>query len=115
MNKLTREEKIDLINQLIKHKREIDIFHKKFDELFGVSPGFVGNGESTYKVFDNLFNDFISMVADLIGETKYGIEWFVWENDCGRNGMEAGLDGKEIKIETAEDYLNLVGMVKNEH
>ena len=37
----------------------------------------------------------------------------VWENDCGRSGMEAGYAGQEIKVETAEDYLDLVEMIKN--
>lgn len=113
MKQLTRQEKLDLINQLIEHKLDIDIFQEKFNELFGVANGFAGSSDGSYKVFDRLFHDYILLVARDIGETKDGMEWFVWENDCGRSGMEAGYEGQEIKVETAEDYLNLVEMIKN--
>ena len=109
MSKLTSLEKIELINQLIKHKREIDIFHKKFDELFGVQNGFAGSSDGHYKVFDRLFNDYIGMVAKQIGECQQGIEWFVWDNDCGKNGMEVGEEGGEMKpIKTASDYIDFI-------
>lgn len=113
MKELTRQEKLDLINQLIQHKRDIDLFQEKFNELFGVSNGFAGSSDGSYKVFDRLFYDYISLVARQIGEGEDGIEWFVWENDCGRSGMEAGYAGQEIKVETAEDYLSLIEMIKN--
>ena len=113
MKELTRQEKLDLINNIIEHKREIDIFQEKFNELFGVANGFAGSSDGSYKVFDRMFHDYILLVARQIGETEDGIEWFVWENGCGSKGMEAGFDGQMIKVETAEDYLNLVEMIKN--
>lgn len=110
MTALTREEKVEMINQLIKHKRAIDVFKDKFDELFGVKNGFPGSSDGHFEVFDEIFHEYILMVAKQIGETNEGIMWFVWENDCGKEGMEACFDGKMIKVETAEDYLNLVEM-----
>lgn len=109
MTELTRQEKIDLVNQLIAHKRDIDNFHKKFDELFGVKNGFIGSSDGHYKVFDRLFSDYILMVARQIGETKDGIEWFICENDCGEKGMEAAPQGGKLTpICDADDYVDLV-------
>ena len=108
MTELTREEKITLIEQLIKHKRDMDVFREKFDELFGVLPGFEGNGDCHYQVFDNLFNDFIKMVAKEIGDSDCGINWFVWENDCGKEGLEADVNGEMKIIKTASDYIDFV-------
>ena len=113
MTKLTKQEKLDLINQLIQHKRDINIFQEKFDELFGVANGFAGSGDGSYKVFDRLFYDYISLVARQIGESEDGIEWFVWENDCGRRGHKAGNKRNSRKIVTSEDYLNLLEMIKD--
>jgi len=109
MTQLTKQEKIDLVNQLIKHKRGIDVFQEKFDELFGVKNGFAGSSEGYYRVFDEIFNDYIHLVAKQIGENDEGIEWFVYDNDCGAKGHEAGKEGGELKpIRTAEDYIDFV-------
>ena len=103
---MTNEEKLVLIKQLIEHKRNIDVFIEQFTELFGTFPG---NGYSLYQVFNKLFNDYIHLVAAEIGETKEGIEWFVWDNDCGEKALQAGLNGDEmVVIDSAESYLELI-------
>lgn len=113
MTQLTRQEKLDLINQLMQHKRDIDLFQEKFNELFGVANGFAVSSDGSYKVFDRLFYDYIKLVASQIGDTNDGIEWFVWENDCGKRGHKAGNKRHSQKIVTSEDYLNLLEMIKN--
>lgn len=106
MTQLTRQEKIDLVDQLIEHKRKIDDFVDKFQKMFGTFPG---NGECSYEEFSMLFHDYILLVSKQIGETKDGIEWFVWENDCGAKGLEAGKVGGEMEpIRTADDYVNFI-------
>lgn len=106
MTELTRQEKIDLVKQLINHKRRIDEFVDQFQKMFGTFPG---NGECSYEAFSMLFSDYIALVAKQIGETKEGIEWFVWENDCGEKGMEAAPQGGKLTpICDADDYVDLV-------
>ena len=103
---MTNEEKLVLIKQLIEHKRNIDVFMDQFTELFGTFPG---NGECSYLVFNKLFNDYIHFVAAKIGETKEGIEWFIWDNDCGEKAMQAGLSSDEmVVIDSAESYLEFI-------
>lgn len=116
MSKLTSLEKVELINQLIKHKRDMDVFSEKFDELFGVRPGSEENGDCHYQVFDRLFNDYITIVAKEIGDSKEGIDWFVWENDCGEEGLSSALDGDPMfEVRTAEDYIGFLSMCEDEN
>jgi len=113
MSNLTSSEKVDLVKQLIKHKRDTDDFRKKFDELFGVQNGFPGSSEGHYQVFERIFHDYILLVANEIGETAEGIEWFVWDNDCGENVLHAWVGGREpenVGIRTAEDYVSFLVM-----
>ncbi len=108
MTELTKEEKLDLIKQLISHKRDIDVFHKKFDELFGVQNGFMGSSEGHGKVFDRIFCDYIRLVANRIEESVDGIEWFIYENDCGKRSLEAGFGDQMMEIKDAESYINFI-------
>jgi len=113
MSKLTSLEKVALVKQLIKHKRDMDVFREKFDELFGVQNGFPGSSDGHYQVFSRIFNDYIKMVANEIGESQEGIEWFVWENDCGKKGLHAWAGDRKpnnVDIRTAEDYVAFLMM-----
>ena len=106
-----KEYKIKLIENLIEHVRRMSEFSDKFDELFGV---WIGSGDNSYSRFiDNLFNDQIRLVAELIGDSKDGLEWFVYENECGNKGHQAGIDGDMRHIRTVEDYLWLVDLEQN--
>lgn len=103
---MTYEQKLQLIKQLIDHRKNIDEFGDKFKLLFGNYPG---NGECGYEVFERLFGDYMSLISDKIGETQHGIEWFVWENDCGNKKMNAGISDNEMfVIDSAESYLDFI-------
>lgn len=116
MSNLTSLEKVELVKQLIKHKRDTDDFRKKFDELFGVQNGFPGSSEGHYQVFERIFHDYILLVAKQIGETDEGIKWFVWENDCGEAETPCSVgDSEAIKICTAEDYIAFLLMCASEN
>lgn len=106
MTELTKQQKIDLVKQMIEHKRRMDEFSDQFQKMFGTFPG---NGECSYESFDLLFSDYMKLVADRIGDSNDGISWFVWENDCGKEGMDACADeGRLIPILDAEDYVDFV-------
>lgn len=106
MTALTKQQKIDLVKQMIEHKRRMDEFSDQFQKMFGTLPG---NGECSYESFDLLFSDYMKLVADRIGDSNDGISWFVWENDCGKEGMDACADeGRLIPILDAEDYVDFV-------
>lgn len=46
--------------------------------------------------------------AALIGDAFESMSWFAAENDMGRNGMDAGVDGNTRPIRTVEDLLWLI-------
>jgi hypothetical protein len=102
-----REYKIKLIEDLVKHAQKRNELSGKFDELFGA---FLGGGDSYYSRFiDNLFGDQIKLVAELIGDTKEGLEWFIYDNECGEKGLEARAGENEMhKINTVDDYIELI-------
>ena len=101
-----KEYKIELVKDLAKHVKKRNELSDKFDELFG---GFMGNGDCYYSRFmDDLFDDQIKLVAEMIGDRKEGLEWFVYDNECGDKGLEAGVDGDMRKIKTVDDYIYLI-------
>ena len=51
----------------------------------------------------------VAQTAKLIGDSGEWLKWFVFENDCGRKGMEAGpANGKLRKIKTAAQLAQLI-------
>ena len=108
-----RNYKIKLIEDLIGHVKHSREFVDKFDDLFGGIPG--NSDTCSYRFVDKLINDQVKIVATLIGDTKEGLEWFLFENECGDKGYSAGIDEGETRpIKTIEDYLWLVDLSKEE-
>lgn len=104
-----RNYKIKLIERLIEHVKRSREFIKKFDDLFGGLPG--NSDTCSYRFVDDLLDDHVKFVATLVGDTKAGLDWFLFENECGDKGHEAGIDEGEMRpIKTVEDYLWLVGL-----
>lgn len=109
-----RNYKIKLIEGLIVNVKRESEFMKKFHELFGDYPG-LNSDTCLYRFVNDLLNDQVKIVATLIGDTKAGLEWFLFENECGDKGYTAGVDeGETRQIKTIEDYLWLVDLSKEE-
>ena len=104
---MTDEQKLQLIKQIIEHRKNINEFGDKFKLLFGSYPG---NGECGYEAFERLFGDYTRLVDDKLGDAQHGIDWFIWENNCGQKAMEAGFPGDEemMIIDSAEAYLDFL-------
>jgi len=107
-----KEYRIELVKKLVENIKRESEFMKKFHELFGDYPGL--NSETClYRFVNDLLNDQVKIVAVLIGDTQAGLEWFLYENECGDKGYEAGIDeGETRQIKTIEDYLWLVDIGK---
>ena len=50
----------------------------------------------------------IEQTAKLIGDEGEWLSWYVWENDCGRRGFEAGYDKNMTSIKTAAHLAKLI-------
>lgn len=103
-----REGKIKLLENLIANVKREREFKDKFFELFGDIPG--NSDTCLYRFVGALVKDQIQLVAALIGDTENGLNWFIYENDCGAKGYEAGIDGDLRPIRTIDDYLWLVNL-----
>lgn len=109
----TKEYRIKLVQKLVESVKRESEFIKKFHELFGDYPG-LNSDTCLYKFVNDRLSDYIGIVATLIGDTKDGLDWFLFENECGDKGYEAGIDeGETRKIRTVEDYLWLVDLNKD--
>ncbi len=107
-----REYRIKLVESLIGHIKREREFTDKFQKLFGGIPG--NSDTSPYRFVNYLLSDQVKIVATLIGDTKEGLDWFLFENECGDKGYPAGIDeGETRKIRTVEDYLWLVDLDKD--
>lgn len=64
-------------------------------------------------LFANLYairDGYMDQVAAAIGDTTGWLSWFVYDNDHGRRGLEAGIDGDMRPIKTAADLLWVVNL-----
>ena len=100
--------RIKLVKNLVEHVKRENEFMRKFHELFGDYPG-LNSDTCLYRFVNDLLDYQVEIVATLIGDNKAGLEWFLYENECGDKGHEAGIDeGETRQIKTVEDYLWLV-------
>ena len=107
-----KEYRIKLVQELVEYVKRESEFMKKFNELFGDYPG-LNSDTCLYRFVNDLLNGHVKIVAALIGDSKEGLEWFLYENKCGDKGYEAGIDeGETRQIKTIEDYLWLVDIGK---
>lgn len=66
---------------------------------------------------NNSFYDAIKLAIEGFSEdSEHWIEWFIWENDCGSRGMDAGYDGDLKPIKTIAQLVELIieGMKRND-
>ena len=97
------------IESLLKSKRRLDACMDTAEKLFG-NQIIEGNFFSTaYKLLEQNIH-LIEIASDL----PVDLSWFVFENDCGRNGYEAGVDGDVRAVKTVEDLLDLAEMEAKE-
>ena len=90
------------IESLLKSKRRLDACMDTAEKLFGNQ---IIEGEIftvTYAIIEQQI-ELIEIASDL----PVDLSWFVFENDCGRNGYEAGVDGDVRAVKTVEDLLDL--------
>ena len=55
-----------------------------------------------------LQSDLTKAYAAILGDVFQSLSWYAGENDMGRKGMDAGVDGNTRPIRTVEDLLWLL-------
>ena len=78
-----------------------------FDGLFDI----FGHGVIDSELFDRTFRCFDrykEAVSEIVGDKSDWIGWYIYDNDCGKNGLEAGHEDNMKSIETIDDLLELI-------
>jgi hypothetical protein len=99
----TRKQKIKAVQAVVAKYDRLDSEWKKAVTIFGThdNPLF----EATWGAFDA----YVSAVAETIGDDWEWLHWFIYENSCGRKGMEAkGAMSGLRKIKTAAQLVALI-------
>lgn len=99
---LDRHETKNMIANLLENKRRLDQCMDQAKKLFG---GEIIEGTlftAAYQVLEQCIH-----LIEKASEPPVDLSWYVWENDCGRNGFEAGPEGDVRAVRTVEDLLDL--------
>ena len=64
---------------------------------------------------ENIFmmlDDYISAVSTIIGDKGGWLAWYIFDNLCGKNELEAGREGNVKVIKNIDDLLWLIDLTK---
>lgn len=78
-----------------------------FDGLFDI----FGHGVIDSELFDKTyqcFDRYKETVSEIVGDKSDWIGWYIYDNDCGEKGLEAGHEDNMKSIETIDDLLELI-------
>lgn len=98
--KITKEEKIRLLEKWQEtYERSSEIF-QKLDVIFG----FIASGSLFDIVWEN-FNAYTEALSVILGDEEEWLEWYAFENKFGKKEYRAGCNDKMRKIKNFEDLL----------
>src|ERR1035437_6643131 len=96
--------KIKLIETLIAIYKEMDAVCDQAKGILGI--------EVDSKLLDpfwRAFDGYVKAVSALVGDAgAEWLSWFIWENDCGEKGMEAGYDKRLRPVKTVRQLVALI-------
>ena len=97
------KEKIKLVGDLVKHYQELNKNFDRLDALFGTT--------SDSKFFNSVwlaFDSYCITVEKAIGDTTEAVNWFIFENKCGKAGMTCEWNGKKFKMKSVTDLVKFI-------
>lgn len=100
MNPLTKAERIALLEEWLKEFQEVQSTFAAIESLFGKDH----EGRIQTHLYE-LFECYSWLVSEKVGDEDAWLCWFIWDNDCGKNAMEAKASSwkKARKIRTVKD------------
>jgi hypothetical protein len=99
---MEKKEKIRLITDLVAEHRSLDKINSEVYSVFGAGDG------KLLKFLWRVFDKWVASVAATVGDTQEWISWYIFDNDCGKRGFEAGYDGKMVKITSVKKLVELI-------
>ena len=100
MKPMTKPERIALIEEWLKEFQRVQAACAALEALFGKDP----EGRIQTHLY-GLFESYSRLVAIQVGDDWKWLDWFIWDNDCGKKAMEAKAHSwkKARKIRTVKD------------
>lgn len=106
--RLTKEELMALLNTWVSQYRDIDSVYTLLHDLFQIAPEskVATTLYDTHRKYTLLLEKYLE---ERFPNASAWLEWFLWDNKCGRSGSEAKLSTwkKYKKIETIKDLASL--------
>lgn len=103
---MTKQEKIELIQKL---QRRLEKANKSMEMMYAV---FGRNPEGPFQDgIYGLFDMAIDGVAKAIGDDSDWLSWFIYDNDWGKKGYEAGYKPM-VKVKSIEDFVTMMEMTE---
>ena len=98
---MTKEETKEILTEFFETYGEYNENLDKLTDLVGIGGCFV---ESFFK----LISLHVKTIERLIGDKNETIDWYLWENNCGSKGLEAGNNDETRPIKTIDDLIWLI-------
>ena len=100
MNALTKAERIALLEEWLKEFQQVQAACDAIEALFGK------DHEGRIQThFYGLFESYSRLVSIQVGDDFKWLDWFIWDNDCGKIALEARASSwkKARRIRTVKD------------
>lgn len=97
---MTKAERIELLDEWLNEFEKVESTCSLIESLFGKGP------EGRIQThLHGLFESYSRIVSVQVGDDNAWLQWFLWDNDCGKRAMEAKAKSwkKARKIRTVKD------------
>lgn len=100
MNAPTKAERIALLEEWLTEHEKVESACDLIGSLFGKDPE--GHIQTRFR---QLFESYSRLVSIQVGDRENWLDWFIWENCCGKKGLGAKASSwkKTRKIRTVKD------------
>lgn len=102
---MTTQEKIKLVNELVAHYKKLTKTFDSLDDLMGSSPD-----SKIYTVVWAGFEAYTKTVSLAIGDNFDYVSWHIWDNNCGKRGLDVSWDNntRKVFVKTAKDLIKVI-------
>lgn len=91
------------IKRVVEACRNLNRLYDRVDAVMGVNCE-----KPLFKVAYDVFERYLESVSVILGDDAGWLSWYIWDNECGRRGLEASLNGKMVKITTPRLLLRVI-------
>lgn len=62
---------------------------------------------------DNFIDEYVNFISELVDDGEKWMEWFIFDNEMGKNGYKIIFDDKNYEINNSDDMYNFLCDYKN--